>query len=101
AIDQNLGGVSVFEDDLSAALEKSHLEETEKSEIKQLAARAVAAIRGYAEWLRALPNENPRSFRLGKDLYPAKFEFEIQSAHSVDEIFNKAVSRKEMLHQEM
>ncbi len=101
AIDQNLGGVSVFEDDLSAALEKSHLDETEKSEITQLAARAVEAIRGYAEWLRALPNENPRSFRLGKELYPAKFEFEIQSAHSVDEIYDKAVSRKEMLHQKM
>ncbi len=101
AIDQNLGGVSVFEDDLSAALEKSHLVETEKSEIKQLAARAVEAIRGYAEWLRALPNENPRSFRLGKDLYPAKFAFEIQSAYSVDEIYEKAVSRKEMLHQKM
>ncbi|MDQ2655828.1 MAG: DUF885 domain-containing protein [Bacteroidota bacterium] len=101
AIDQNLGGVSVFEDDLSAALEKSHLDETEKSEITQLAARAVEAIHGYAEWLRALQNENPRSFRLGKELYPAKFAFEIQSAYSVDEIYDKAVSRKEMLHQKM
>ncbi len=101
AIDQNLGGVSVFEDDLKAALEKSHLDETEKSDITQLAARAVEAIHGYAEWLRELQNENPRSFRLGKDLYPAKFAFEIQSAYSVDEIYDKAMSRKEMLRKKM
>lgn len=101
AIAQNLGGVSVFEDDLNAALAKSHLNETEKSNIMQSAAEAVRAIRGFAEWLGALENENPRSFRLEKELYPRKFALEIQSAYSVDEVYEKAVARKEMLHEKM
>lgn len=101
AISQNLGGVSVFEDDLDAAMKKSNLSETEKSEIKQDADRAVNAIRGFVAWLGDLKNENARSFRLGKDLYPKKFAFEIQSAFDVDEVYEKAVARKKMLHGKM
>lgn len=101
AISQNLGGVSVFEDDLDAAMKKSNLSETEKSEIKQDADRAVNAIRGFVAWLGDLKNENARSFRLGKDLYPKKFAFEIQSAFDVDEVYEKAVARKKMLHEKM
>ena len=101
SIAQNLGGVSVFEDDLNAALAKSHLSETEKSEMKQSAVGAVTAIRDFTKWLENLSNEHPRSFRLGNDLYPEKFALKIQSAYSVNEVYEKAVSRKEKLHKEM
>jgi hypothetical protein len=101
AIAQNLGGVSVFEGDLALALQKSGLAEAEKAEIKKGAEDAVNAMKDYADWLRKLPNPNPRSFRLGKELYPKKFEFDIQSAYTVEQIYDRAVARKKYLHGKM
>ncbi len=101
AISQNRGGLSVFEEDLKRAVEKSNLSDMEKSEILRNSQHAVAAIKGFAEWLENLKHENPRSFRLGEGLYPAKFAFQIQSNYTVDEVYEKAIARKEMLHEEM
>jgi uncharacterized protein (DUF885 family) len=101
AIAQNLGGVSVFEQDLSAALSKSKLDLNEKREIREKAEIAVMAIKEYANWLKELKNTTPRSFRLGKELYDAKFDLEIQSSFSADTIYAKAVAHKADLHQKM
>ena len=86
AIDQNLGGIAVFQDDLKDALAKSKLSKQEKDKMELLAKSAVAAIKDYAAWLKNLKNETPRSFRLGKELYAKKFEYDIQSGYSIDEI---------------
>lgn len=101
AIDQNLGGLSVFETDLVAALAKSKLSETDKKLILDKSKLAVASIKKYADWLKKLDNKTPRSFRLGADLYAKKFNFDIQSAYTADEMFEKAVSHKKELHDEM
>ncbi len=101
AISQNLGGVSVFEDDLQAALKTSKLPETEKQQINQRAAEAVKAIRDYADWLKKLKNDTPRDFRLGTELYERKFAFNIQSAHTVGQMYEKAIARKKLLHSKM
>lgn len=101
AIDQNTGGSSVFETDLTDALKKSHLSEQEKKDIQQRAKESVAAIKGYADWLKKLDNKSPRSFRLGKELYAKKFEYEIQSGYSADQIYEKAVEHKKELHRKM
>jgi uncharacterized protein (DUF885 family) len=65
------------------------------------AAQAVAAIKGYVEWLKKLKNDHPRTFRLGKNLYAKKFEYDIMSAYSPEEVFKKAVAHKKDLHQKM
>ncbi|MCI9846522.1 DUF885 domain-containing protein [Flavobacterium pectinovorum] len=101
AIDQNLGGSSVFETDLNDALAKSKLTSTEKKEIQNKAKVSVKAIKDYAEWLKNLPNKTPRSFRLGADLYAKKFNFDIQSRYSTDEIYKIAVDHKKDLHDKM
>lgn len=101
AIAQNLGGISVFEKSLPDALKRSHLGEAEKDEIRLLAQTAIASITGYANWLKALKNEKPRSFRLGKDLYLKKFEFDIQSRYTATEIYEKAIAHKSELHARM
>jgi uncharacterized protein (DUF885 family) len=98
AIAQNLGGASVFEVDLKAALGQSGLPDTEKQDIAMRAEQAVNAMKDYADWLKKLDNKSPRSFRLGKDLYRDKFALEIQSDYTVEEIYEKAVARKNMLH---
>ncbi len=101
AIDQNLGGLSVFEKDLPEALKKSHLDEKEKQQIEMRAKESIKAIKEYAEWLKKLDNKTPRSFRLGKDLYAKKFEFDIQSGYTADEIYEKAIAHKKELHEKM
>ncbi|MBF4505149.1 DUF885 domain-containing protein [Flavobacterium sp. JLP] len=101
AIAQNIGGSSVFETDLNAALEKSKLSATEKKEIQNKAKVSIKAIKDYADWLKALPNKTPRSFRLGSALYAKKFNFDIQSGYTADEIYKIAVDHKKDLHDKM
>ncbi len=101
AIEQNLGGISVFETDLPEALKKSHLDESQKDKILHRAKVSVAVIKNYADWLKAMPNDNPRSFRLGKELYEKKFAYEIQSGYTADEIYEKALKHKIELHGKM
>lgn len=101
AIEQNLGGASVFETDLPEMMKKSGLSTEEQAQMKERAAQAVAAIKDYADWLKNLKVDNPRSFRLGKELYAKKFDYDIQSGHTIDEIYAKAVAHKKELHQNM
>jgi uncharacterized protein (DUF885 family) len=101
AIEQNLGGISVFKDDLNEAMRKSQLPEAEKSKIRERATEAIAAIKDYAEWLKKMPNPTPRSFRLGKELYEKKFAHEIQSRYTAAEIYKKAIAHKATLHEKM
>ena len=101
AIEQNLGGLSVFEKDLPASLKDSKLSKQEKDQLLANAKAAVIAIKDFADFLKNLKNDQPRSFRLGKDLYAKKFEFEIQSGYTADEVLAKAVAHKNELHQKM
>lgn len=101
AIEQNIGGTSVFEQDLKDALAKSSLSDAEKQQIIERAAQAVTAMKGYADWLKQLKNDNPRSFRIGKDLYAKKFDYDILSGYTADEMYAKAVAHKKELHSKM
>jgi len=101
AIAQNLGGISIFETDLKAALGKSKLSQAEKVEVEARAKTAVKAIQDYASWLQKLENKTPRSFRLGKELYAKKFDFDIQSGYSAEQIYQKAIIQKKELHGKM
>lgn len=101
AIAQNLGGSTVFDVDLNAALEKSKLTAVEKKEITEKAKIAKKAITDYADWLKTTPNKTPRSFRLGSALYAKKFNFDIQSSYTVDEIYKIAMDHKKDLHEKM
>ena len=101
AIEQNMGGLSVFEKDLPEALKKSTLSEKEKEEISRKSLLCIAAIKDYTTWLKNLDNKTPRSFRLGAELYNKKFDFEIQSGYTAQEIFEKAQRHKTELLRKM
>lgn len=100
AIDQNLGGLSTFTDDLEAALQKLK-DPALKERIRMRAGEAVEAIQAYAGWLKALDQSNPRSFRIGKALYSQKFAHDIQSGYTAEEIYHKALLHKKELHAKM
>ena len=101
AIEQNMGGLSVFEKDLPEALKKSTLSEKEKEENSRKSLLCIAAIKDYTNWLKNLDNKTPRSFRLGAELYNKKFDFEIQSGYTAQEIFEKAQRHKTELLRKM
>jgi uncharacterized protein (DUF885 family) len=101
AMDQNQGGISVFEKDLMDSVNVSTLSGTEKKQITDRARSAIVAIGGYVKWLKELKSDNPRSFRLGKDLYRRKFAHNIQSAYTADQIYDSAVVRKQEVQSKM
>ncbi|WP_255664601.1 DUF885 domain-containing protein [Flavobacterium lipolyticum] len=59
------------------------------------------AVTDYADWLKKLDNKTPRSFRLGSELFAKKFNFDIQSSYTAEEIFKVAVDHKKDLHEKM
>jgi len=101
AIEQHLGGVGVFEKDFADSLKKTKIPEAEQKQMIDRSRASAEVIKSYAAWLKALKNDKPRSFRLGKELYDAKFKYEIQSEYSAQQIFNAATERKKYLHREM
>lgn len=101
AIDQNLGGLSTFGSDLEAALAQAgQLPET-REQIRARAGEAIKAIESYVAWLKSLDQTSARSFRIGKERFAEKFEHDIQSRYTADEVFKKAQAHKKELHASM
>jgi uncharacterized protein (DUF885 family) len=101
AIEQNTGGLSTFGDDLMEALAKSNLSEIDKEMIIDKAQETKTVINNYITFLKELQNDNPRSFRIGKELYSKKFAYDIESSFTATEIYAKAVTHKNDLHSQM
>ncbi len=101
AIEQHVGGVGVIENDFADSLKKTNIPEATKKLMLDRAKLSADAIRGYAEFLKNMKNDKPRSFRLGKDLYEDKFKYEIQARETAQQVFNAAVDRKVYMHHEM
>jgi uncharacterized protein (DUF885 family) len=101
AIDQHLGGVSVIESDFADSLKKTNIPAAEQKLMLDRAKVSADAIKAYAAFLKALKNDKPRSFRLGKELYETKFKYDIQAQGTAQQTFNSAMERKKFLHREM
>jgi len=101
AIEQHLGGVGVIETDFADSLKKTNIPEATKKLMLDRAKLSADAIKGYADFLKNMKNDKPRSFRLGKDLYEDKFKYEIQATGTAQQVFNAAVDRKVYMHHEM
>jgi uncharacterized protein (DUF885 family) len=106
AIQQNKASIDIFEKDLMDSLAKSGLKDAEKQEIKTKAKAAVNAITQYINWLEkdirpGLNEQTARGFRIGKELYDKKFAFDLQSGFTPEQIYEKALKRKDELHDSM
>jgi uncharacterized protein (DUF885 family) len=101
AVEQHLGGVGVFEKDFADSLKKTNIPQSEQKLMLDRARITAETIRGFAEWLKALKNDHPRSFRLGKEFYEARFKYDIQSELTAQQIYNAAFERKKYIHREM
>jgi uncharacterized protein (DUF885 family) len=101
AIEQHLGGVGVIEKDFADSLKKTNIPQSEQKLMLDRARLSAETIKGFAEWLKALKNDHPRSFRLGKEFYEEKFKYDIQSEFTAQQVYNAAVERKKYIHREM
>jgi uncharacterized protein (DUF885 family) len=101
AIAQAPGVITVLAD-LGKAAQESILTAQEKAIFAQRIANAGSALIGYLDFLYALDQRQQeqhtaRSFRIGKDLYEAKFAFDIQAAGSAEQTYRKALAAREEL----
>jgi Bacterial protein of unknown function (DUF885) len=101
ACDQNFGGLSVFQTDLVATLSKSKLSETEKTTILADSKIAVQSITNFIEYLNIIETRKEGDFRIGKNLFAKKFNFDIQSSYTSDQMLEKAIAHKKELHKKM
>lgn len=101
AIQQNEGSVSTFEVDYIDSVKKANLSESEKKEMIARANDAATAMKDYVSWLKAMKNDQPRSFRLGAELYKKKFDLDLQASNSFEQMFEKASKRKAEIQSEM
>lgn len=106
AISQNRGAAEVFGAAVIDSIDKSGLTAQEKVDLKTAVEEAKEAVLAYADWLEndilpTLNDQTARSFRLGKELFTKKFDYEITSSYSAEQIYNKALEHKKNLHSEM
>jgi len=101
AVQQAPGVISLL-DELAKEAEASPLAANEKGLFAQRVAAAKTAVEGYAAWLGELDKTlatttAARSFRIGRDLYEQKFAFDIQSASTAEQTYQKALAAREQL----
>jgi uncharacterized protein (DUF885 family) len=103
AIQQNQGSLSVFGKALQDSIAKSGLTAREKEDFKNRLDNTRLSVEDYLRFLKTevLPAGNFRSFRLGKALFDQKFNYEIQSSYTADQVYAKAQARRTELLRDM
>lgn len=105
AVLQNKGALSVF-DNLADSLKTASLKPFERDFLRQRIATAKSAINGYINFLQdevlpATRRGQRRNFRIGKELFNQKFEHDIQSGYTAEQVYQKALQHKDELHRQM
>ena len=106
AIGQSRGGLYSFGQNLIDSVNVSKLTNDEKALFKTRIEESKTAINDYIAFLEDKKEElettgTAKNFRIGKDVFAKKFELNINSDYTAEEIYNKALKRKEELHQQM
>ena len=108
AIDQAPGVLNVLEEVAKAAqgADATSLTAAERQQLSARIAAAKAAVNGYTARLKQLLAEGKasgkaRSFRLGQALYEKKFGYDIQSTHSAEQMYQRALQAREALLTQM
>jgi len=104
-IQRNQGSLEVFNANMIDSVDASGLSDQEKQNIKTDIELAKGAISEYVDFLEndilANLNETPRSFRIGKEMFAQKFDIDIRSRYSADEVYEFALESKKQIHSEM
>ncbi len=102
---QNNGGLEVLGDDLLDSIASSSLSDEEKQTLLSQVEASKASINNYVANLEniklELKDDLARSSRIGKELFFKKYELEINSDYTAEDIYNKALAEKASLHRQM
>ncbi|MBU2950017.1 DUF885 domain-containing protein [Tamlana agarivorans] len=102
---QNKGALEVLDDGLLDSISNSSLSDKRKDLLKLRVNESKDAITNYISTLEKLKLEfdssSASSPRIGKALFTKKYELEVNSNYTAEEIYNKALKEKEALHQQM
>jgi len=103
AIMQLKGTMDYFASSLNDSIKKSALDDSKKQDLLNQVIVINKSIADFVTYLDSIlkNSKNFRDFRIGKELYAEKFKFDIQSAYTPNEIYNKAMQRKIALLKEM
>lgn len=108
AIDQAPGVLSVLDEIAKAAQgpDAASLGAAERKQLLDRIAAARVAVDGYKAQLTRLlatgkASGKARSFRLGQALYEKKFGYDIQSSHSAEQMYQRALKAREALLTQM
>ncbi|MBT9490946.1 MAG: DUF885 domain-containing protein [Paucibacter sp.] len=106
AIAQNSGALSLFREDIPAAIKAAGLKPAEAAAIKAHNDQALRALESFIAGLEKIAKQQQldgsgRSFRLGKALFEQKFAYEIQASVDAPTLFQRALAEKEALLQKM
>lgn len=106
AIRQSEGSLYSFGQELLDSIEASTLTKEEQAIFLNRIDETKTAINEYISFLKSKQAEmeadgTAKSFRIGKDLFAQKFALDINSDYSAEVIYNKALIRKDELHQQM
>ncbi|UOQ70550.1 DUF885 domain-containing protein [Hymenobacter cellulosilyticus] len=103
AIKQTKGSLAVFGPALLDSINRSGLTEREKKDFRDRIATTRLMLENYISFLQneVLLAGKFRSFRLGKALYDRKFNYDIQSTYSADQVYQKAQQHKQELLRDM
>lgn len=101
AIEQSDGALEVFGTTLEQQVASAKLSASERALFAKRIADARAAIKDYIAWLKdedeQLATGSARSFRIGRELYEAKFAFDIASGSTATALYERAQQEKERL----
>jgi uncharacterized protein (DUF885 family) len=105
AINQNKGSLDIF-NNIADSLKVSTVSDERKQEIQTNLTNAIAAVNDYVKFLMDTVQPDfkknpPRSFRIGKELYERKFNCDIQSKYTAEELYKIAEQHKNLLHRKM
>ncbi|TXB65871.1 DUF885 domain-containing protein [Vicingus serpentipes] len=106
AIGQSKGGLYSFGQNLIDSVNASTLTDDEKALFMTRIEESKTALNDYIAFLENKKDMlettgTAKSFRIGKEVFAKKFELDINSDYTAEEIYNKALKRKEELHQQM
>jgi uncharacterized protein (DUF885 family) len=106
AIQQSKGTLNLFNQSIKSAVETSDLSTEDKQAFAEKLVMSTNAISGYIDWLeKRLPElksaKDTRDFRIGKALYEKKFELDIYSGYTAEQLYQKALSERERVHKKM
>jgi uncharacterized protein (DUF885 family) len=104
AIRQNQGGLSVFGKTLTDSINASQLNNTEKKELQQNTVKTIKAINAYIDALKtilATKDFKYRNFRIGKELYAEKFNYDLVTDFTPEQVYEKAIMDKQICTQKM